>query len=100
VSEQQVEDLHRKISELQSKLHTFKDQFSSRTVANEDQWSETCKLENPRANPQHHRSEEWGKVKEKQVLICRVKHTPTSSVIPKRSPFQEIGNISLPRKPW
>jgi hypothetical protein len=28
-----------------------------------------------------------------------VKHSP-SSVIPKRSPFQEIGNITLPRQRW
>jgi hypothetical protein len=38
-------------------------------------------------------------LKEKQVLICRVKHSPGPSVVPKRSPFQEIGNISLARKP-
>ncbi|GJN30719.1 hypothetical protein PR202_gb19052 [Eleusine coracana subsp. coracana] len=98
VSEQQVEDLQKKISELQSKLHTFKAHFPTRTVANQDQWSDACKLENPRAKPQHHGSQECGKEKEKEkhVLICRVKQSP--SVIPKRSPFQEIGNISLPRK--
>ncbi|TVU47914.1 hypothetical protein EJB05_07530, partial [Eragrostis curvula] len=96
VSEQQVEELQRKISELQSKLHTFKAHFPTRAVANKDQWSEACKLENPRGKPQHHRSQECGKEKEKHVLICRVKHSP--SVITKRSPFQEIGNISLPRQ--
>ncbi|GJN08637.1 hypothetical protein PR202_ga26579 [Eleusine coracana subsp. coracana] len=96
VSEQQVEDLQKKISELQSKLHTFKAHFPTRTVANQDQWSDACKLENPRAKPQHHRSQDCGKEKEKHVLICRVKQSP--GVIPKRSPFQEIGNISLPRK--
>jgi hypothetical protein len=99
VSEQQVEDLQRKISELESKLHMFKAHFPARTTANQDQWSDACKLENPRAKPQHRQSEECSKLKEKQVLICRVKNSPGPSVVPKRSPFQEIGNISLARKP-
>ncbi|XP_062210379.1 uncharacterized protein LOC133911916 [Phragmites australis] len=96
VSEQEVDELQRKISELQSKLHTFKAHFPTPTIPSQDEWSEACKMENPRTKPQHHRSQECGKEKEKHVLICRVKYSP--SVIPKRSPFQEIGNISLPRQ--
>ncbi|KAL6867390.1 hypothetical protein ACP4OV_015414 [Aristida adscensionis] len=88
VSDQQVEELRRKISELESKLHTFKAHFPSPTVPTKDEWSEVCKMENPRTKPQHQRSQECGKEKEKHVLICRVK----------RSPFREIGNISLPRQ--
>ncbi|KAL6645546.1 hypothetical protein ACP70R_017154 [Stipagrostis hirtigluma subsp. patula] len=95
VSEQQVEELQRKISELQSKLHTFKAHFPNPAIPSQE-WSEACKMENPRTKPQLHRSQECGKEKEKHVLICRVKHSP--SVIPKRSPFQEIGNISLLRQ--
>ncbi|XP_062216372.1 uncharacterized protein LOC133916635 [Phragmites australis] len=94
VSEQRAEELQRTISELQSKLYTFKAHFPTPTVPSQDQWSDACKMENPRAKPQRHRLQECGKEKEKHVLICRVKHSP--SVIPKRSPFQEIGNISLP----
>ncbi|CAL4929820.1 unnamed protein product [Urochloa decumbens] len=101
VSEQHVEELQRKISELQSKLHTFKAHFPTpAAIPSQDQWSDACKMEkeNPRAKPQHHqRSQECGKEEKKHVLICRVKHSP-SSVIPKRSPFQEIGNISLLRQ--
>ena len=40
--------------------------------------------------------QDGGKEKEKHVLICRVKHSP--SVIPRRSPLQDIGNIALPRR--
>ncbi|CAN6285163.1 unnamed protein product [Urochloa humidicola] len=99
VSEQRVEELQRKISELQSKLHTFKAHFPTpAAIPSQDQWSETCKMENTRAKPQHpQRSQECSKEEKKHVLICRVKHSP-SSVIPKRSPFQEIGNISLLRQ--
>lgn len=97
VSEQNVEELQKKISELQSKLHTFKAHFPSPSLPSQE-WSEACKMEkeNPRTKGQRHRSQECGKEKEKHVLICRVKHSP--SVIPKRSPFQEIGNISLARQ--
>ncbi|PVH33032.1 hypothetical protein PAHAL_9G552200 [Panicum hallii] len=98
VSEQRVEELQMKISELQSKLHTFKAHFPTpAAIPSQDQWSEACKIENPRAKPPHQRSQECGKEEKKHVLICRVKHSP-SSVIPKRSPFQEIGNITLPRQ--
>ncbi|KAK8446451.1 hypothetical protein SEVIR_9G493000v4 [Setaria viridis] len=100
VSEQRVEELQRKISELQSKLHTFKAHFPTpAAISSQDQWSEACKMDdNTRAKPQHHqRSQECGKEEKKHVLICRVKHSP-SSVIPKRTPFQEIGNISLLRQ--
>ncbi|CAL4913285.1 unnamed protein product [Urochloa decumbens] len=101
VSEQRVEELQRKISELQSKLYTFKAHFPiPAAILSQDQWSDACKMEkeNPKAKPQHHqRSQECGKEEKKHVLICRVKHSP-SSVIPKRSPFQEIGNISLLRQ--
>ena len=99
VSEQRVEELQMKISELQSKLHTFKAHFPTpAAIPSQDQWSEACKMENnPRTKPPHQRSQECGKEEKKQVLICRVKHSP-SSVIPKRSPFQEIGNITLPRQ--
>ncbi|WVZ56014.1 hypothetical protein U9M48_006602 [Paspalum notatum var. saurae] len=97
-SEQRVEELQRKIAELQSKIHTFKAHFPTPTaIPSQDQWSEACKMENPRAKPQHQRSQECGKEEKKHVLICRVKHSP-SSVIPKRSPFQDISNISLPRQ--
>nr|AWA44898.1 hypothetical protein SS16G14_000005 [Saccharum spontaneum] len=99
-SEQRVEELHRKISELESKLHTFKVHLPTPAaipIPNQNQWSDACKMENPRAKPHHQRSQESGKEEiKKHVLICRVKHSP-SSVLPKRSPFQEIGNISLPR---
>ena len=99
VSEQRVEELQMKISELQSKLHTFKPHFPTpAAIPSQDQWSEACKMENnPRTKPPHQRSQECGKEEKKHVLICRVKHSP-SSVIPKRSPFQEIGNITLPRQ--
>ena len=99
VSEQRVEELQMKISELQSKLHTFKAHFPTpAAIPSQDQWSEACKMENnPRTKPPHQRSQECGKEEKKHVLICRVKHSP-SSVIPKRSPFQEIGNITLPRQ--
>ncbi|CAN6313582.1 unnamed protein product [Urochloa humidicola] len=101
LSEQRVEELQRKISELQSKLHTFKAHFPTpAAIPTQDQWSDACKMEkeNPKAKPQHHqRSQECGKEEKKHVLICRVKHSP-SSVIPKRSPFQEMGNINLLRQ--
>jgi hypothetical protein len=98
VSEQRVEELQMKISELQSKLHTFKAHFPTpAAIPSQDQWSEACKMENPRTKPPHQRSQECGKEEKKHVLICRVKHSP-SSVIPKRSPFQEISNITLPRQ--
>ena len=98
VSEQRVEELQMKISELQSKLHTFKAHFPTpAAIPSQDQWSEACKMENPRTKPPHQQSQECGKEEKKHVLICRVKHSP-SSVIPKRSPFQEIGNITLPRQ--
>lgn len=97
-SEQRVDELHRKISELESKLHTFKAHLPTpAAIPNQNQWSDACKMENPRVKPQHQRSQESGKEEiKKHVLICRVKHSP-SSVLPKRSPFQEIGNMSLPR---
>ncbi|KAF8673766.1 hypothetical protein HU200_048520 [Digitaria exilis] len=96
-SEQRVEELQKNISELQGKLHTFKAHLPTPdTIPSQDQWSEACKMEDPRAKPQHQRSQEC-KEEKKHVLICRVKHSP-SSVIPKRSPFQEIGNISLLRQ--
>nr|ACG45714.1 hypothetical protein [Zea mays] len=96
--EQRAEELHRKISELESKLHTSKAHLPAPAVIpNQNQWSDACKMEHPRGNPQHQPSKEPGKEKiKKHVLICRVKHSP-SSVLPKRSPFQEIGNIRLPR---
>uniref|UniRef100_A0A0D9VRA3 Uncharacterized protein n=1 Tax=Leersia perrieri TaxID=77586 RepID=A0A0D9VRA3_9ORYZ len=97
VSEQHVEELHKKISELEGKLHTFKAHFPSKGQPNQE-WSEACKMEKPRiTKAQHPRPshESGGKEKEKHVLICRVKHSP--SVVTKRQPFQEIGNISLPR---
>ncbi|KAJ1298212.1 hypothetical protein BS78_01G436400 [Paspalum vaginatum] len=98
-SEQRVEELQRKIAELQSKLHTFKAHFPTPTaIPSQDQWSEACKMENPGAKPQQQRSQECGNKEEKKhVLICRVKHSP-SSVIPKRSPFQDIANITLPQQ--
>jgi hypothetical protein len=97
-SEQRVEELHREISELESKLHTFKAHLPApAAIPNQKQWSDACKMEYPRAKPQHPQSQESGKEEiKKQVLICRVKRSP-SSVLSKRSPFQEIGNISLPR---
>ncbi|KAL5218896.1 hypothetical protein ABZP36_019580 [Zizania latifolia] len=95
VSEQHVEDLRKKVSELESKLHTFKAHFPSPGQPNQE-WSEACKMENPRSKAQHPRSHEsGGKEKEKHVLVCRVKHSP--GVATKRQPFQEIGNITLPR---
>uniref|UniRef100_A0A804LG74 Myosin-related n=1 Tax=Zea mays TaxID=4577 RepID=A0A804LG74_MAIZE len=97
-SEQRVEELHREILELESKLHTFKAHLPApAAIPNQKQWSDACKMEYPRAKPQHPRSQESGKEEiKKHVLICRVKRSP-SSVLSKRSPFQEIGNISLPR---
>ncbi|ONM05526.1 myosin-related [Zea mays] len=97
-SEQRVEELHREISELESKLHTFKAHLPAlAAIPNQKQWSDACKMEYPRAKPQHPRSQESGKEEiKKHVLICRVKRSP-SSVLSERSPFQEIGNISLPR---
>ncbi|BAF11302.1 Os03g0216900 [Oryza sativa Japonica Group] len=100
VSEQHVEDLQKKISELESKLHTFKAHFPSPGQPNQE-WSEACKMEKPiRSNKAQHpprpsHEPGGGREKEKHVLICRVKHSP--SVAAKRQPFQEIGNISLPR---
>ncbi|KAL5209832.1 hypothetical protein ABZP36_005455 [Zizania latifolia] len=97
VSEQHVEDLQKKISELESKLHTFKSHFPSPGQPKQER-SEARKMENPRSSKARHpRSshECGGKEKEKHVLICRVKHSP--SVVTKRQPFQDIGNISLPR---
>ncbi|XP_052150383.1 uncharacterized protein LOC127768776 [Oryza glaberrima] len=100
VSEQHVEDLQKKISELESKLHTFKAHFPSPGQPNQE-WSEACKMEKPiRSNKAQHpprpsHEPGGGREKEKHVLICRVKHSP--SVAAKRQPFQEIRNISLPR---
>ncbi|XP_047085558.1 uncharacterized protein LOC124696945 [Lolium rigidum] len=97
-SEQHAEDLQKKVTELQGKLHTFKSHFPAPSLPSRA-WSEACKMENPRAAKaqHHHRSpQDCGKEKEKHVLICRVKHSP--SVIPRRSPLKEIGNISLPRQ--
>jgi len=73
VSEQRVEELQMKISELQSKLHTFKAHFPTpAAIPSQDQWSEACKMENPRTKPPHQRSQECGKEEKKHVLICRV----------------------------
>ncbi|KAM0891136.1 hypothetical protein ACQ4PT_026589 [Festuca glaucescens] len=97
-SEHHAEELQKKVTELQGKLHTFKSHFPAPSLPNRA-WSEACKMENPRGAKaqQHHRPpQDGGKEKEKHVLICRVKHSP--SVIPRRSPLQEIGNISLPRQ--
>jgi hypothetical protein len=97
-SEQRVEELHREISELESKLHTFKAHLRApAAIPNQKQWSDECKMEYPRAKPQHPWSQESSKEEiKKHVLICRVKRSP-NSVLSKRSPFQEIGNISLPQ---
>lgn len=97
-SEHHAEDLQKKVSELQGKLHTFKSHFPAPSLPSRA-WSEACKMENPRtAKAQHHHRppQDCGKEKEKHVLICRVKHSP--SVMPKRSPLKEIGNIGLPRQ--
>uniref|UniRef100_J3LLF9 Uncharacterized protein n=1 Tax=Oryza brachyantha TaxID=4533 RepID=J3LLF9_ORYBR len=100
VSEEHVEELQKKISELESKLHTFKVHFPTPGGHQPNQeWSEACKMEKPRSKAQPHPRpsphECGGKEKEKHVLICRVRHSP--SVVTKRQPFQEIGNIGLPR---
>lgn len=97
-SEHHADDLQKKVTELQGKLHTFKSHFPAPSLPGRA-WSEACKMENPRAaKAQHHHRppQDCGKEKEKHVLICRVKHSP--SVIPKRSPLKEIGNISLQRQ--
>ncbi|KAM0910572.1 hypothetical protein ACQ4PT_014051 [Festuca glaucescens] len=97
-SEHHAEELQKKVTELQGKLHTFKSHFPAPSLPNRA-WSEACKMENPRgakAQQHHQPPQDGGKEKEKHVLICRVKHSP--SVIPRRSPLQEIGNISLPRQ--
>lgn len=101
-SEQHAEELQKKVSELQGKLHTFKSHFPAPNLPSRA-WSEACRMENPRAaKAQHHhrppqqQQQDGGKEKEKHVLICRVKHSP--SVIPRRSPLQDIGNIALPRR--
>lgn len=94
-SEQHAEELQKKISELQGKLHTFQSHFPTPNLPSRE-WSEACKVENgPRAAKAQHRHRP-PQEKEKHVLICRVKHS--TSVIPKRLPLQEIGNISLPRQ--
>ncbi|KAK1651890.1 hypothetical protein QYE76_069695 [Lolium multiflorum] len=97
-SEHHAEELQKKVTELQGKLHTFKSHFPAPSQPSRA-WSEACKMENPRGAraQQHHRPpQDCGNEKEKHVLICRVKHSP--SVIPRRSPLKEIGNISLPRQ--
>ncbi|XP_044982390.1 uncharacterized protein LOC123449297 [Hordeum vulgare subsp. vulgare] len=105
-SEQHAEELQKKVSELQGKLHTFKSHFPAPNLPSRA-WSEACRMENPRAaKAQHHhhrppqqqqqQQPDCGKEKEKHVLICRVRHSP--SVIPRRSPLQDIGNIALPRR--
>ncbi|KAM3314846.1 hypothetical protein ACQJBY_033559 [Aegilops geniculata] len=102
-SEQHAEELQKKVSELQGKLHTFKSHFPAPNLPSRA-WSEACRMENPRAakaQQHHHRppqqqQQDGGKEKEKHVLICRVKHSP--SVVPRRSPLQDIGNIALPRR--
>ncbi|CAM0872019.1 unnamed protein product [Alopecurus aequalis] len=97
-SEHHADDLQKKVSELEGKLHTFKSHFTAPSLPSRA-WSEACKMENPRAakaQHQHRPPQDCGKEKEKHVLICRVKHSP--SVIPKRSPLKEIGNISLQRQ--
>uniref|UniRef100_A0ACD5TVG4 Uncharacterized protein n=1 Tax=Avena sativa TaxID=4498 RepID=A0ACD5TVG4_AVESA len=97
-SEHHAEDLQKKVTELQGKLHTFKSHFPAPSLPGRA-WSEACKMENPRAakSQHHHRSpQDCGKEKEKHVLICRVRHSP--GVMLKRSPLREIGNISLPRQ--